>query len=196
MLSREDREREIALGFGGPAPSSAAKVPQFRREQMARPIYNGRGVSRTDTLHAQPVPIYHRIFGEFKDALAQDTPEPTPLLFQLSHELCICASLIYDSETDRREAMIPLLQHILGRAIDVETHTDKTQGDGSIRATVKKSNSTVQVAIFEFKNEIGTGGSDPSTQVAITARKASVQEKARWFAEILWRVVCSCALNR
>lgn len=90
-------------------------------------------------------------------------------------ELFKLAADVYASEEDRASAMRPQIVKLLDQSINRIEHSDRSKGDGSAIASVGGLNIDMEIALLEFKNEIGSGGKDPTVQGAFTMRKAYVQ---------------------
>lgn len=81
----------------------------------------------------------------------------------------------YDKEDLRRLALIPLLREVLGFNIQQIENRDKTKSDGVVEGI--KNGQVFLLLVKEDKNEFGDGGSDPSTQVGLSAARAWVDHR-------------------
>jgi len=109
---------------------------------------------------APPVQLFHPVFGQFLDAVKSNHALPDDLI-RMTIEYMKCASAVYKSEVDRRKALTPLLRNILGVNIQMVANTDKTTPDGTVEMIGVLP---FLILLQEDKNEMGDGGSDPSTQ--------------------------------
>jgi hypothetical protein len=85
------------------------------------------------------------------------------------------ASAIYANEEERRAALTPLLRNILDVNIQMILNKDKINPD----STVEMALGILLFMIFleEDKNELGDGGSDPSTQNGLSTARCWAQDK-------------------
>ena len=84
---------------------------------------------------------------------------------------------IFASETARRITLSPLLCDILGVNIQTIQNDDKTTADGTAKSGTKAEDMSFSCLFEEDKNEIGDGGSDPSTQAGLSAARSWVQKE-------------------
>jgi hypothetical protein len=151
---------------GGP-PSSVAKAPAFKKEQQENHLLNGRPDGTREGL---PVGLYSPVFDNFSAALKTE-PDEFDLrntIHRTISTLCTHAVDIYGTEEGRWNVIKPLLQVILGAPIEHKKTATGAASDGVICSQV--AGRQVFRAIFEIKNEIGTGGCDPSVQGAFSYR--------------------------
>jgi hypothetical protein len=85
------------------------------------------------------------------------------------------ASAIYASEEERRAALTPLLRDILNVNIQMILNKDKTNPDGIVEMALGIL--LFMIFLEEDKNELGDGGSDPSTQTGLSAARCWAQDK-------------------
>ena len=82
---------------------------------------------------------------------------------------------IFASETVRRIELSPLLCDILGVNIQTIQNNDKTTADGTAKSGTEDMSFS---CLFEEDiNEIGDGGSDPSTQAGLSAARSWAQKE-------------------
>ena len=85
---------------------------------------------------------------------------------------------MYENEEARKRAIEPHLRRILATAISSVANADKTSPDGMVLITLAgKFYEAVATLINEYKNEIGDGGCDPSTQAGLSAVRFWVQSE-------------------
>jgi hypothetical protein len=80
------------------------------------------------------------------------------------------SSAIYDSEDLRRRAIGADLTDAISTAMAQVVNLDKSAADGAVatKTPVETGYQLAAVIIREDKNEIGDGGSDPSTQACLS----------------------------
>jgi hypothetical protein len=140
-------------------------------EQRDRPIANGRP---NDEI-GPPIYLYHPVFLEFHSKVQEMSVE-IPADFQLKvYSFLTKASVIYPDERRRREAVDHLLAQILAFPIMATQLLDGTSNNGCI--TIPTGFRNALLLLLETKNEVGTGGCDPSAQAAYSTRKFWVNEK-------------------
>ncbi|QRV82359.1 kinase domain protein [Ceratobasidium sp. AG-Ba] len=149
----------------------AAEIQNFRKQQeTAYYIMNGRPASRD----GPPIVLYHPVFGEFLSNLRSEDPLP-PEVSYLVTSYFSRSQMIYETELrdppdqsgqhqaqnvardqSCREPLSALLGSLLSRS-----PAHGAQPDGLVTSSVGAC-----IILLELKNEIGTGGSDPSIQAA------------------------------
>ena len=91
----------------------------------------------------------------------------TSEFYKLTEKLVWKASEGYYDEGYRKKALLPILSKMLGTIISVGYGINNmTASDGVIITELSKG-TIVYRGILEIKNEIGTGGADPSIQSAM-----------------------------
>jgi hypothetical protein len=152
-------------------PSKSSKSGGYRTFQLDDPIYDGRYVANrpTDT-RAPPVQLYNPIFARFMDDIANNNLEVPTLVIQATARLMDRSSAIYDNEEHRRQAIIADLRDATSRDMPCVVNFDKSAADGTAAAKtpVETGYQLAALSIREDKNEIGDGGSDPSTQASLS----------------------------
>jgi hypothetical protein len=108
------------------------------------------------------------------DSLKSNDPLPDEIIRQ-TVEYMKGASAIYETEEKRRNALTPLLCAILDVNIQSILNNDKTSPDGIVE--LLKNLSSFLIYLQEDENEIGDGGSDPSTQAGLSAGRCWAQSK-------------------
>ena len=137
----------------------------FAEGQRKHPVLNGRPIN----CHAEPIGLYHPVFNDFQDAMAN--PEPLcydAAMYSAVRSIFDVFSRIYDDEEERVETIQEHLQTLLGRKLGVVV------GQGVISNGVISTlchTSMAYLLIQEVKNEIGTGHSDPYNQASLAYRK-------------------------
>ena len=129
---------------------------EFCGGRQKHPVLNGPPID----CHAEPIGLYHPVFNDFQDAMAN----PEPLCYNAATYSAVRSSFdvssrIYDDEKERVQTIQGHLQTLLGRRLGVVVEKGVIS-DGVI-STSCHDESTAYLLIQEVKNEIGTGHSDP-----------------------------------
>lgn len=160
------------MAIDAPTPSSVSRDPRlFNVEQAERPIYNWRPSGRK----GPPVTIYHEAFAKLKSALRDltkvvDGAEDKRLVN--TAKLHLAATDIYDTEEERCNEVIPLLNRLLDIDL-VEKRTVKIGNmmftpDAIAEEAIDGAETKAVIAFVQFKN--GFGG-DCGVQTALGLRK-------------------------
>lgn len=120
------------------------------------------------------VGFYHPVFDELKSAMKDIEVPPKQCL--TAWEFSGNAVKTYNTKEDRQEVQKNLLNRLLGETIRNFGTKKCAQSDGTI---VTNTNRLFNCAIFEWKNEIGTGKCDPSIQGALSYRNYRAQDAVR-----------------
>ena len=153
------------------SPSKSSKSGGYRTFQLDDPIYDGRYVAnRPIDTRALPVQLYNPIFACFMDDIANNNLEVPNVVIRATARLMDRSSAIYDNEDHRREAIIADLREATSRDMPSVSNSDRSAADGTAAAntSVETGYQLAAVSIREDKNEIGNGGSDPSTQASFS----------------------------
>ena len=157
------------------APADSAKSLNYTKSQLAYSIHDGRyKANKPRTSVAPPVQLFNPAFQHFL-TLAKSNDAPPDDIIRKTTEYMKSASAIYENEEERRATLAPLLGNILAVNIQTILNKDKTSPDGIVEMAV----GTLPFLIFleEDKNELGDGGSDPSTQTGLSAARCWAQDK-------------------
>jgi len=156
-------------------PSDSAKSSNYTKSQIAYSIYDGRfKANKPRTSVAPPVQLFHPVFGHFLDVVNDNHALPDDIIRKTT-EYMKAASAIYVSEEERRAALTPLLCDILKVNIQMILNKDKTIPDGIVE--MAKGILLFLILLKEEKNEVGDGGSDPSTQSGLSTARCWAQDK-------------------
>ncbi|KAG8738230.1 hypothetical protein FRC10_007134 [Ceratobasidium sp. 414] len=149
-------------------PSQAAKPSNLLSIQGGKhPIHNGRPYA----LNGRPIALFNQLFDEFKVAAAR--PPTTEYLNDTGAEIFkfINGSRdIYQHENLRLEALAPHMEPLLGFCLPQEV-TSCCIGD----SVVTRSQGGY-LLVSEWKDEVGTGGCDPSVQAGFSYARYWGQE--------------------
>ena len=158
-------------------PSDSAKLATYPKSQITYNIYDGRyNVNAPRSSVALPVELFHSAFAFFLDDIKKDCDIPDNII-RKTVEYMKATSGIFASETVRRIELSPLLCDILGVNIQTIQNDDKTTADGTAKSGTKAEDMSFSYLFQEDKNEIGDGGSDPSTQAGLSAVRSWAQKE-------------------
>jgi hypothetical protein len=168
------------------APADSAKSS---KSQIAYSIYDGRyEANKPRTSVAPPVQLFHPVFGHFLDDVKSNHALPDNIVRQTT-EYMKAATAVYESESERRKVLKPLLCAILEVNIQTITNEDKTSPDGIVEVMINRF--LFLSFLQEDKNEFGDGGSDPSTQAGLSAGRCWAQPRVCQIHCIaFWLVIC------
>lgn len=161
------REQFIAAVRRGPPASTAAKVSQL--------VAAGR--VRAEGSDGPHVNIFHEAFARFRAKFLDVSTQIPPEVYHNVTTLFGKSQTVYPEEKDRAEIVGPIIEKL----IDNDCMQPKVKGaipDGAV-ITAMAGRPTAYRAFLEFKNEIGTGGSDPVAQGAKVYEKAWAEQKVR-----------------
>ncbi|KAF9103421.1 hypothetical protein BGX27_010595 [Mortierella sp. AM989] len=152
------RKRPIEVGLLTGSPALASKVADFSKEQgKDAPILNGRPFEKA----GPPIALFHTVFGAF----LRDKSSYIGREDQIDRGFSLEVSQLYNTEHQRLTAIKPTLGNILGDILDAPLFTvGEARSDGVLVTSVGSERAFRM--ILEGKNEIGTGGSDPTIQIA------------------------------
>ncbi|KAK0199567.1 hypothetical protein DFS33DRAFT_1367992 [Desarmillaria ectypa] len=158
-----------------PTPSRQAKSIDYKDHQSKKlPIFDGRyDVDNPQNTEGLPISLYNPVFSQFRTEFAkEDLPVPKKVMLA-TVEVIDVSSAIYSGnrmgEKRRREALAPALSEAIGYSIERIVNSDNTDADGTILHRV--NGNSVALLQSEIKDEIGTGGSDPSIQGGLSVRR-------------------------
>ncbi|KAI0249171.1 hypothetical protein BJV78DRAFT_1130076 [Lactifluus subvellereus] len=157
-----------------PPPSVSKKPSDYRAQQNACPIYNGRPAALT----GPSVGLYSKAFAQVIDSLndisgANPTPEQVATTGKFMHD----ASTIYPNEDARQSMTFTYLEKLLGVSIQSQVKLEgKVTGDG-VSFTPLGTREWAVAVYYEMKAELGSG--DPGLQAALTYRKHVAQDSYR-----------------
>ena len=159
------------------APSKSAEPENYTKSQLAYSIYDGRyDVKKVRTSVAPPVQLFHPAFAHFLDDSKSDRAPPDEII-RKTVAYMKAASAIYPSEAQRQNKLKPILGEILEVTIQSIMNEDKTIPDGIVEGG--ENLMLFLVFLKEEKNEIGEGGSDPSTQAGLSVSRCWAQSRVR-----------------
>jgi hypothetical protein len=143
------------------------------KAQAKNPILNGR----PHPCLGPPIIIYDRQFSKFRDMNEEQSPlEMSSSDYDMVKQFITTSSAIYDNEELRREALVELLEHLLGKAINSQKSNDGTNSDSMVTIDPKIGQLAL-LLLLELRNEIGTGNCDPSIQSALSYTRWWSQRK-------------------
>ncbi|KAG9086361.1 hypothetical protein FS749_003688 [Ceratobasidium sp. UAMH 11750] len=164
-LAESFKRAQIAFvkGLSSQSSATAAEPKKFRQQQATTNyIRNGRPATRTGL----PIVLYHPVFGRFLSNLRSTAPISSAIYTQTTRYFTVSQEL-YEAEFDQRPTMTARdqssqegLQVLLGSFMS-RVSMCGTRPDG-----LASGHGGACLIVVEMKNEIGTGGSDPSIQAA------------------------------
>ena len=162
-----DHEAGLKIAQDKPTPSLAANISSLLHTQEKNPIF----MTRPHSTHGPPITIYHSAFADFHRNLRtrRDLDIPSEYYRAVSSFL-VASCALYPSKRARQNALLPFLKFLCGHTIGSGQLSDGSSSDG-ISITKVKLGSVETMALLlllELKNEIGTGGCDPSTQASFS----------------------------
>ena len=174
----------MQLALSSTAPSEiAGSAAKFEEAQEKHPVYMGRPL---DTRTGPPISIYVPAFARLRDKLASlegrgvhsatqvDALAPGPLILKKVAELFIQSCKLYATETDRKEAVLPLLEMLLG--VQFFRHQSISPGEkqaefDAVDCVALDGAVQAYTLVVEVKNELGIGGAS-DVQCAFIYQKA------------------------
>jgi hypothetical protein len=173
-----DYNEAVKKALNAKSPSESAKSKEYKTYQHKSPIYDGRydATKPIDTT-APPIQLFHPVFGHFLDDLSKDLCVP-PEIVKATVGYMRASSAMYDNEAIRRATLEPHLGRILGNGMGTVVNPDGTWPDGAFSITLTNEICESAVTLIkEEKNNIGDGGSDPSTQVGLSMARFWAQDQ-------------------
>ena len=156
--------------------SDSAKSATYPKSQINN-IYDGRyNINAPRSSVAPPIQLFHSAFACFLDDIKKGGVVPDNII-RKTVEYMRATSGIFASETVRRIELSPLLCDILGVNILTIQNDDKTTADGTAKSGTKAEDMSFSCLFEEDINEIGDGGSDPSTQAGLSAARSWAQKE-------------------
>ena len=155
----------VKTALKAPPPSSAAVLNAFIQEQTKHPIWNGRPSGNRGI----PIQLYHAAFAKFMRAISDDTADTNLKAEDYSavHSLFHRSAAVYRDEALRSNAIRVFLNNAIHHRITT-LEVPGMKADGACQ--VLCGNLYALAALEEEKNEIGTGGCDPSHQCSFDFR--------------------------
>lgn len=141
-----------------------AQVENILSQQGKYPVYNGR----PGELSGPPIGLFHSVFNDFERGLKENDPIDIDIRKNV-RSLIEASTNVYYGEKGRMEAITPFLTTLFSGELLV-TSKSNVQSDGVLLAkSIRDWNA--YILIFELKNEIGAGGSDPYMQASRAFQK-------------------------
>ncbi|CAG8548299.1 7119_t:CDS:2 [Paraglomus occultum] len=153
----------------------------FPANKKQKTILNGRPFEQT----GPPVVLFHPVFGEFirdMDDQSLVIPDKT---YQLTEDFLWASAEFYDDEDARKTTIKKILGKIWGHIGSANFGKRDCSSDGVLITNINES--VAYRMILEFKNEVGTGGTDPTLQTALYYRGYRSQDDAKSIRDL-----CCC----
>lgn len=141
---------------------------------------NGRPMEN----HGLPVHLFHPAFSHFQRTLVDPNINLSADDYSRAHTYMRVSAPLYESEPLRHDAISTCLSEAVRFGIIPVENADGTKADGSI-VTLTLDNYPARAGIYELKNEIGTGSSDPTIEGSLSYRKAWVSNMVRCIPQVL-----------
>lgn len=154
----------VDIGLKANSPSVGAKPSTFFTTQKNNPILNGRPLELT----GPPISIYNRNFTQFLEDFNNTKLNLPPDILEWVMDIISASADTYPNEDGRMKKMREILSKKFG-TIARTSYGKGCQCDGLLTAKVDLL-IDAYIGIIEGKNEIGSGGTDPSIQGAIYYR--------------------------
>ncbi|KAK2467220.1 hypothetical protein APHAL10511_000769 [Amanita phalloides] len=158
-------------GIYAPPPSSGAKFPAFKHEQEAQPIMNGHPMEN----HGLPVHLFNPAFSHFQRTLIDPNINLTADDYSRAYKYIHVSATLYKTEALRHDTISTCLSEGVCFGLIPVINTNGTKADGSI-VTPTLDNYPARAGIYELKNEIGAGSSDPAIEGSLSYRKTWVSK--------------------
>ncbi|CAG8682321.1 10353_t:CDS:2, partial [Dentiscutata heterogama] len=168
---KEEYQKTIKYSLNADSPSTAAKPEFFFRTQETHPIFNGRPPKNT----SPPIFLFNSVFGKFLNDYENETLEIPSDIYTWTQDLIDGATKYYELECNRAKAFGERLSERIIPII-VQQYKGKRACDGL--AFVKVENFLAYQLFLEVKNELGSGGCDPTVQGAIYYRDHWTQKSS------------------
>jgi hypothetical protein len=159
------------------SPSTAAKMPNLIDQQKKRPVLNGRPAD----LSGLPIQLYHPVFSAFDEFMQSSDVLPDAADYATAHTLLVQSAALYPKEEMREEVLLPLLRQALHKPLQRIVNANGTKSDFSYTVNCEKHLDALAF-LGEQKNEIGTGGCDPSVQAGFSYRQFWTEDRVRLFS--------------
>jgi hypothetical protein len=152
------------------------------------PILNGRPFENT----GPPITLYNIVFSQFLEDFSNANLQiPSDFLLWIENLIYAATDSYADEERDQK--MRSMFSNKLGTVSLIEYGEGrmKCKSDGMFTSITSIDLATAYLGIFERKNEIGAGGSDPTIQGAIYFRDYWSQSNVRKIFNPLISVICN-----
>ncbi|CAG8696441.1 9038_t:CDS:2, partial [Funneliformis caledonium] len=145
-----------------PCPSTSACPRKWEKcNQNPLKIFN----LRPPECSGPPVSLFHPVFGQFLVDYRNYVLNVPAKRYTQVLEFCNIVGQIYQNEGGRQNALRPFFTSLFDGIQPVSIATDNGSIDDDVLLTDNKVFGEKAVSIlWEYKNEIGTGGKDPSIQ--------------------------------
>jgi hypothetical protein len=138
---------------------------------------------------APPIQLFNPAFAYFSSKASDSTYNVPPDFVSKVVKFMYNIALIYSSEVDRRDAIGPYLEKVIGRPLTIMNNADRTTPDFAVLSSV--DHHPLYLVVGEEKNELGNGGSDPSTQAALSYSRICSQVKVKPFCFAIFFIVAN-----
>ncbi|KAF9084454.1 hypothetical protein BGX27_003808, partial [Mortierella sp. AM989] len=173
-----DREKSIQAGLATSSPSTASIAAVFSKEQENNaPILIGRPFEQT----GPPIALFHTVFGKFlRDINDRNLPISDERI-KLTEDFLWKSADFYRNGNKRLNAIMETLGYIIGDIVYAVCASTEARSDGVLVTSV--GSQRAYRMILAGKNEIGTGGCDPTIQIAQCYRTYWSQDNTKLFRD-------------
>ncbi|KAH7881674.1 uncharacterized protein C8R40DRAFT_1165083 [Lentinula edodes] len=166
---KNDFTKYVRNVVDGKPPSVLAQSKEYNDNQgaPATAVLDGRYAQDGPSTVAPPIELYHPVFGAFMQRCRTSDIEIPEGILRDTASLLRSVSRIAVKEAPRDAQTRKILADILGVGLERITNSDKTSPD-FMSVTPTPLNVNGACIISEIKSELGSGGSDPSRQSALS----------------------------
>ena len=125
--------------------------------------------------HGLPVYLFHPVFSHFQCTLIDPNINLTTDDYSRAYKYMCVSATLYKMKAWRRDTISTCLSEAVHFGLSPVMNADGTKVDGSI-VTPTLDNYPARAGIYELKNEIGAGSSDPAIQGSLSYRKTWVSK--------------------
>jgi hypothetical protein len=159
-------KRTVAPKIG--TPSSTARSTDYFANQTAEDaiLDNRRAATASINTVAPPIQLFNPAFAYFSSKAFDPNYDVPPEFVRNVVDFMGRCAVIYLSEASRRDQLKSYLQNVIGHPLVFISNADRTAPDFVALSPVGFHQAYLVVG--EEKNELGDGGSDPSTQAPLS----------------------------
>jgi hypothetical protein len=176
---KEDAARRLA----GYTPSEGCKSTKFNEMQHTTKmqILNGRYCTDiSGSTIGPPIQLFNAAFAHFLDDVSNQDLDVPPRVLQTTCKFMKAATALYQTESDRVKAVMPLFSRAISAGCMQLVNEDRTSPDSSIAISLGgKISDVAALLLAEFKRELAEAG-DPVLQVQLS--------HGRWWSQPVVRI--------
>jgi len=177
-----EQQKNVKKIRGYPSPPSFALLNNFidyqnKDQQLI--------IHRPPECVGSPVRFYHKVFNQFLDDYHNEELDIRKDHYKWTSEFIYEMARIYQSEPERQKIFNEKIRELFNEELANISLDDKSSNDGVLESIVHSRK--VLRLLVEMKNEIGTGGCDPTAQAAVSFAKYYTQDKKEAMLKL-----CNC----